>query len=128
MKSNNSWFKKNFVLGVTAYPTLRGIGVIGDATNPETKLAEILSRIIGFMTIAGVIYFIFQVIIAGYNWISAAGDSGKVEQAQQKLMNSIMGIFIVFIAVAFVSLLSYLLGADVDLLNIGVIIGSLVPR
>ena len=85
--------------------------------DPSGQLENILSGVIGFLTSAAVIYFVIQTILAGYAWISAGGDSQKLEEARKKLTQSVLGITIVFFAVALVGLLGFLLGG-VNLLHI----------
>ncbi len=102
------------------YEPFEGIGPFGQnqhSRNPIDVLGNVLSRIIGILTLVAVIYFIFQVIFAGYTWISAGGDSQKVKLAQDKLWQSVLGLTIVIFAVAFVSLMGYLIGG-VDLLDL----------
>jgi hypothetical protein len=50
-------------------------------------------------TLAG-IYMVFQIIMAGYQYISAAGDAKKTEAAWNQIWQSIVGL--VIIASAFV--------------------------
>ena len=45
-------------------------------------------------TLAG-IYMVFQIIMAGYNYISAAGDAKKTEAAWNQIWQSILGLVIV---------------------------------
>lgn len=95
-----------------------GIGEIGKpAANPVLRFSVILSGVIGFMTLAAIVYFIFRLIIAGFGWMTAGGDSQKVQTAQQTMWQSVLGLAIVLLTMVFVNLVGYLLGG-VDLLNL----------
>lgn len=111
------------------YAPLKGEGKIGDVTGIDTpgKFTVLLSGVIGFLTVVGVIYFIIQVILAGYAWISAAGDANKLKEAQEKLVNSILGLFIILVAVVLINLLGYILGG-IDFLNLEETIKNLAPK
>ncbi len=75
-----------------------------------TTLQNLISTVIGLLTVAAVIYFIFQIIIAGYNFISSEGDKAKVDSARKSLTYGIMGLIIVVVAVALASLIATILG------------------
>jgi mannose/fructose/N-acetylgalactosamine-specific phosphotransferase system component IID len=121
---------KNAIATVDSYQPLGGVGKIGDVSAPATsalKLTGILSGVIGFLTVVAVIYFIIQIILAGYGWITAGEDSGKLKEAQQKVTNSVLGLFIALIAIVLVNLAGYLLGG-IDFLNLPQIINTIMPK
>lgn len=96
------------------------LGTIGEGpglgpftkTEPVMALTNIISIAIGVMTIGAGIFFLFQVIIAGYNYLSAGGDAKLIETAGKKITNAIIGLLIVVVAYAFLSLLGTLLGVE----------------
>jgi len=119
---------KRAYAAVRNYEVLQGEGKIGEVgADAPTKLTVLLSGVIGFLTIVGVIYFIIQIILAGYSWISAGEDSGKIKEAQQKITNSVLGLFIILIAVVLVNLFGYVLGG-IDFLNLPQIISNISPK
>lgn len=74
------------------------------------QLEDIISSIIGFVTIVAFIFFVFQVIFAGYSFISAQGDEKKLEAARSKLTNGILGLTLVVIAFGFTAFIAKILG------------------
>lgn len=90
-------------------PKLEGPGLV-PPTNPTLAFEFTISRIIGLLTIVAVIYFIFQVIFAGYSFINSQGDPKAIDAAQKKLTYSILGLVIVVIAVGLGSLIASFLG------------------
>jgi len=92
---------------------------------PENLLASIMSNIIGAMTIGAGIWFLFQTIIAGYNYMNAAGDKARIENAGRKLTNSLIGLAIVVAAYGLLSLIGSFLG--IEFLNIGSLFGLITP-
>jgi len=51
----------------------------------------------GFLGLLGVI-FIILIIIAGYNWMTAAGDEQKVTKAKDTIQRAIIGLIIILAA------------------------------
>ena len=107
----------------------KGLGTIGEGegfgpwanitetTNASSILATVISNAIGAMTIGAGIWFLFQAIIAGYNYLSAGGDKTKIEAAGRKLTNSLIGIALVVAAYGFLAIIGSFLG--IEFLKIG---------
>ena len=49
---------------------------VSDGTEGLTNISRLISSIIGFMTISAFIWFIFQFLIGGFNWITSGGRQG----------------------------------------------------
>jgi len=81
-------------------------------SDPGGTLTKIISNFLAIMTIAAGIWFLFQVILAGYNYLSAGGDRDKIVHAGQKLTNALIGLAIVVAAYALLSLVGTFLGVD----------------
>ncbi len=100
------------------YDAFEGVGTIGQvAPEPLGQFGSILSGVIGFMTLAAIVYFIFRLIIGGYSWMTAGGESSKVQTAQAILWQSVLGLTIVLLTMVFVNLIGFLLGG-IDLLDL----------
>ena len=109
---------------------LRGIGPLGlegeGAGSAIQVFTNILSSILGIMTIAGGIWFLINLMTAAYQYISAGGDNQKIKEAQQKIQNSIVGLFLIVAAVFILSLFGTLL--KVPFLDIGALINRIVNQ
>jgi hypothetical protein len=99
----------NQLLADVTIPAIKGPG-IDPGTNGTLAFEKIVSQIFGVLTIIAVIYFAFQILMAGYNFISAQGDEKKIEMARQSLTNGVLGLVIVVVAVGLGSLLALLAG------------------
>jgi len=67
-----------------------GLGPFGnqnlsDPTVGATNVVNTISSIIGLMTVAAAIWFILQIIFGGYEWMSAGGDTKKIENARSRV-------------------------------------------
>lgn len=96
-----------------------GIGPLGlENIRPEDAprvFATVISNILAFMTIVGVLWFTFMVFIAGYNWLASGGDKQKLGDARAKLSAAVFGLVLVVIAIFFVRLITTLLGIEIAL-------------
>lgn len=110
-------FAKEIDLGPIGGPT--GFGPWGHL-GTEQKIsvaagafANIISRIIGVLTIVAGIWFVFQFIIGAYGFLTAGGDSKKMGEAASKITSAIIGLIVVVAAYALISLLGALLGFEI---------------
>lgn len=88
--------------------SLTGPGI--QVTDPTTQVEDILSTVISFLTIVAVLFFVIQIILAGYGFISGQGDEKKIEASRKKLTDSILGLTIVVVAFGLTAFISSLLG------------------
>ena len=91
---------------------LEGPGIQVQSGNSVSQLEEIISNIIGFITIVAFVFFTFQIIFAGFTFMSASGDEKKLETSRKKLTNGILGLTIVVVAYGVTAFIAKLLGLD----------------
>jgi hypothetical protein len=94
-----------------------GLGRIGaqaipDGTTALTYITNIISAVIGFMTAAAGIWFLFMIFIGGYTWMSSMGDKQKLEQARDRIVYALVGLVIVVAAWALLALVGLFFGWD----------------
>ena len=97
------------------------IDKIDKLNNPGIILADIISMAIGVMTLGAGIWFLFQIIIAGYNYLSAGGDRERFVAAGRKITNSMIGLAIVIAAYALIALLGTIFNVDFLDINEGIL-------
>lgn len=73
----------------------------------------LLSRIFTLIGIAAGIFFVIQVILAGYAYISANGDPKKTEAAWAKIYQSIIGLVIVSSAFVIAAVIGNIVGINI---------------
>lgn len=108
----------------TPLGTLRGIGRLGFGTGEAiTKerafqlLNQVISVIIGILTIIAGLWFLFQMIAAGYQWLSSGGDKTSVAAARDKLTHAVVGLVIIVMAFAIISIIGTIM--DIKFLQPG---------
>lgn len=93
----------------------------GALENMET----FISTLIGVITVVGSIIFIVNFLLAALQWITAGGDSGKIQSARDKMVQSIIGLIVVVAGYSLVGLIGSIVGLDI--LNPAVVLNELVP-
>jgi len=109
--------------------TFNGIGPLGNMAGAgAAKMFEkVISGIIGIVTIVAAIWFIFSILIAGFDWISSGGDKNKLEMARAKITQAVIGLVIVIAATFFISLIGGLIGLP-DILKPGKFVNNFWNR
>lgn len=94
-------------------------------SDPILTLENIISKVIGILTIIAIVYFTVQIIISGFSFMSAQGDSKAVEVSKKKITNNILGLVIVILAYAMGALISKLLGIS-DPFNLNNVLSPII--
>lgn len=112
--ANNANNQEGQPLGI-----LKGLGPLGLEDIPTItkelvfeRFNDIISVIIGVMTVAAGIWFLFLAIIAGYQWMTSGGDKAGVTAAREKLTYAVIGLVVVVAAFALISLIGTLMGIE----------------
>lgn len=124
MKKFISKILKSISFAIFALPVIVSAQVDLTAPLVKTNIASTLGGgddlivIIGnivtaLLSILGVI-FIILIIYAGFKWMLAQGDEGKIDKAKKIIYNSIFGLVIIFLAYAItIFVFEYLINAGV---------------
>lgn len=97
-----------------------GLGVLNNLSSASEGLkaiSRIVSSIVGIMTIAGGIWFLFQFVIGGFNWITSGGDKAKLQSARDRITNAFIGLVVVAAGAAILALAGTFFGFDFTLSN-----------
>ncbi len=102
--------------GLGPFSNLGGVGQGGGVAG-LTAVASTISGIIGLMTIAAGIWFIFQFLIGALGWLSSGGDKSKLEQARERITNAFIGLVIVVAGWSIMAIAGQFFGFDLLLNN-----------
>jgi hypothetical protein len=105
--------------------SLQSIGILTgpfNAGNIVKTFNNIISTILAFLTVIAALVFIFRFFTSGFAYMNAGGDKEAVKSAQQQIQNSIIGLVIVVVAYAVISIIGDLLGFKI--FNMADIIGE----
>jgi uncharacterized membrane protein len=108
---------------------IEGLGFLSGPFSTKTiieKFNDTISTILAFLTVIAALIFIFRFFIAGFSYMNAGGDKEAVKSAQQQLQNSIIGLVIVVVAYAIISIIGDFLGFKI--FNMTDIIGTQINK
>ncbi len=103
-------------LGTIGGDGLGPFGKIGEQAGDARGLIAVtaaISGVIGVMTVAAGIWFIFQVLTGGFYWITSAGDKAKLSEARDRIQNSAIGLVVVIAGWSILALAGQFLGYDI---------------
>lgn len=79
-------------------------------SNIIIELANVISRVIGVITIFAGLWFFIQLLYAGMSWLSSGGDSEQLASARDRIVNSFIGLTIVVAALAIMRIVEVFFG------------------
>lgn len=82
--------------------------------NPLLGLGRLFSVVIQLVILVAAITTLFQLLIAAINWVGSDGDKEKLTKAQNKILNAVVGLLLIFVAFIFFSVISnQILGGNI---------------
>jgi len=108
--------------GLGPFGALKFGGGQAGAVTALSKITSTVSAIVGFMTVAAGIWFLFELLFGGYEWISAGGDAKKLQAARERLTHGFMGLIIIIGAWSLLAVTGQFFGYDILITNPGALI------
>jgi hypothetical protein len=106
---------------------LQGIGPYGvGGTGSPTLFSQILTAMVGLLTLVAGIWFIFLLLAGGIAWIGSGGDKGKLAQARTQMFTGVIGLAIVVAALFITEIIGGLIGFN-EILNPVNFLNSISP-
>ena len=101
----------------TSIGTIEGVGnfkpVAEGFADAPIQITNLMSLIVGLITIFAGLFFLIIFVAAGVQFITAGGDKQKLETARDKMTTGIVGLVIVIAAYALVGLVGSIFGLDI---------------
>jgi len=94
------------------------IGTFYNFRNGPAAVQRILRVILDALFVAAGVYFFINILLGGYSFITAGGDKEAVQKAQKRIVNSLVGIIIVFSVFAILFVVETLFGVNLRNPNI----------
>lgn len=89
----------------TIQSPLKGYGSVESSTG----ISAFISNIITIIFVAAGLFAFFNLVIAGFSYITSAGDAKKIEAATYSINMSLIGLVVMVAAAAVTGIVSYLL-------------------
>lgn len=72
----------------------KAFGTTGAPKDIRIIVSQVIRVFLGFL---GII-FVYLIVLAGYKWMTAAGDTAKVDEAKKQLQTGVIGLVIILAA------------------------------
>ena len=101
---------------------------VGSATDKTalSNLEKMISNLIGLITVMGSLLFITYFILAGFKWLTAGGDSGRVQKARDQMIQAVMGLVLIIASYSIIGLIGTVFG--LTLLRPAEMLNALIPK
>jgi hypothetical protein len=86
---------------------------VSTGDNALTGLELFVSRIIGFLTVLGGIFFIVYFILGALSWVTAGGDTGKIQKARDQIVQGVIGLVVIVGSYAVIGIIGSVVGIDI---------------
>lgn len=97
--------------------TLQGQGPLGEVGSDLglslQRFSNVISTAVGIMTLSAGTWFIIQIFMGAFQWLSSGGDKQGVENARKRMTNATVGLFVVVAAYALISIVGRVFGLDI---------------
>ena len=117
---------KHMITKALAAECIKGLGPFGNfceeaATitgGPEQgaavlgKISNIISRLLGVVTIVAFLWFLLQFISGAFAWLNSGGDEGKLVEARNRITNAGLGLILVVGVMAIMGLVQSFFGIN----------------
>lgn len=80
------------------------------SSNPQNYFNNVLQVVISLLFIVAIIYFVWNIILAGYHMVSSQGDPKSFDTAKNQLLYAFVGLFIIFFVFALLKLIGTVTG------------------
>lgn len=90
-----------------------------------TKMEVIISALLGIATTVGGLLFLYTFIQGALSWVTAGGDSGKIQKARDQMIQGAIGLILIVAAYAVIGVVGTIVG--INILNPASVLGPLLP-
>ncbi len=92
-----------------------GTGFLGlfNPASPGNSLSLVIARILLFATIVSGLIFFVKLMMAGFSYLTSAGDSNKIQAATKEITNATIGLLIVISTFFLAQIIQVVLGIKI---------------
>lgn len=98
----------------------KGFGPLGlegeNSFNSDVIFSKFISTTIGIISIVGILWFIFILILGGIGIMTAGSDKQALENARKRIINGLIGLVVIVSGLFIIRLVGMILGID-NILN-----------
>lgn len=97
-------------------------------TQGTTALSSVelfISNVIGILTTVAGIFFIVYFVMGAFKWVTAGGESSKVQKARDQMIQGVLGLVLIIAAYGVIGVIGAIIGLDI--LQPAAILENLLP-
>ncbi|MCB9801831.1 MAG: hypothetical protein H6774_01960 [Pseudomonadales bacterium] len=94
--------------GIITNPVIGDLGASGDAASGST-FQTLFVHFWQVIIIIGAVTVLLMFLWGAIEWIAAGGDSGKIEKGRNRIINSIIGLFLLVFSFIIINFIGWLL-------------------
>lgn len=98
-------------------PAVPALAAMGGSGNSGVVGANILGRYIAILIVTSIslggLAVLLYLVLASIQWITAGGDSGKIDKAKTRITQALVGLAILFSVTAIVTFIGPVFGIDI---------------
>lgn len=100
---------------VTIGNPFEGVGPLGDTSSYPFggafgKFETIITTIIGVLTVAAGVWFVFQIFAGAFQWLVSGGEKQALQNAQKRIVNAIVGLAVVVFSYLLIAIVGRIIG------------------
>lgn len=81
--------------------------------DPSTLPSRLANKLLMYGIVVAGLFFFVRLLLAGFSLLSSFGDPGKIQTAQQQLLNAFIGLVLVVSTFFIAEILSQILGVNI---------------
>ncbi|MBD3250612.1 MAG: hypothetical protein GF381_03530 [Candidatus Pacebacteria bacterium] len=98
---------------------------VTQGTTVLSTTVNVISTIVGALTVLGGLFFIVYFFMGGFSWIAAQGDSSKIEKAREQMIQGVLGLVVMIISYSLIGIIGSVIG--LDLINLESTLKTVLP-
>lgn len=110
---NGDEFRSNLPQGITNPILQPEVGAAQEEAKSGSLFFTMLGGTLRFMMVLALIWTLLQLVMGAITWISSGSDSGKLEQARNRLTHAIIGVIVLSATFAIWLFVQQFLGVEV---------------
>lgn len=96
--------------------TFTGVGTlatVNPGTGAFTQLENVISTVLGVLTVSAGLWFIFQIFGGAVGWLASGGEKQALQNAQKRIVNAIVGLIMVVMSYTLIAVIGSILGFNI---------------
>lgn len=108
--------KQFMMLAQTSIGSFKDSGkLVKNANTQDGALSGVetfISHVLGLITVVGSVFFIVNFFLAALSWLTAQGDSSKIQKSRDQMIQGVVGLVIIVGSYGIIGLIGTIVGLN----------------